>query len=447
MKSITKLYYKIYHREILSKLNDIKKIEYNKDLGDRLQREKLRNILSYIAEKIPFYEKYKEIINESSIEDPSDLLGKIEVLNKESLNKNFENLKTIEQKLLNKSYNNTSGGSTGTPTKFLYDSYFMSSFSAWKIYCDSFIKEFPPKILRLWGDQNTILGRNNLKKNIRDKLHRTVAINAFNINVKTANDFVKVLDQFRPEILEAYVDALYNLCGILKSNDIKTSFHDYGVISSAGTLYPHMKSYIEEVLGVKVYNRYGSREVGPIAMSCEYGNLHVNNYYLYVEILNENLKRCNPGETGKIHVTTLDNYSMPLIRYSLGDYATLSTLEECPCGRTGTLLKNVDGRESTFIQTKNGEIISGLFFVHFFGVVHSNGSIKNFQIVQNTLKEIEIKVVVSDRTNFLFAKKQIHKSISNLVNNQMDIRWTEVDEIQRLKSGKYLYIINNLNQK
>ena len=53
----------------------------------------------------------------------------------------------------------------------------------------------------------------------------------------------------------------------------------------------------------------------------------------------------DPGAMGRVLVTTLENYLMPLVRYEIGDYA-IAARGTCSCGRTLPLIGRVMERES-----------------------------------------------------------------------------------------------------
>ena len=86
-----------------------------------------------------------------------------------------------------------------------------------------------------------------------------------------------------------------------------------------------MRQKIENIFGTKLYDFYGSREAACIAAECKYGLMHVFSFNNYVEILDNNDQPVEEGEEGKVIITNLHNYSMPLIRYEITeriDYET-----------------------------------------------------------------------------------------------------------------------------
>jgi phenylacetate-CoA ligase len=72
---------------------------------------------------------------------------------------------------------------------------------------------------------------------------------------------------------------------------------------------------------VGIADLYSSEEAGSIAVQCEHGAYHLQSENLLVEIIDDHGAACLPGEIGRVLITTLHNFAMPLIRYEIGDYA------------------------------------------------------------------------------------------------------------------------------
>ena len=106
-----------------------------------------------------------------------------------------------------------------------------------------------------------------------------------------------------------------------------------------------MRADIEEAFGTKVYNFYGSREVSNLAGECKKGLMHTFDFWNYLEVLDDNNQPVKEGEEGKVVVTNLVNYSMPLIRYEIGDLA-LRGPAQCTCGNN--LIHTENGNRKNF---------------------------------------------------------------------------------------------------
>ncbi|WP_426361963.1 phenylacetate--CoA ligase family protein [Streptomyces sp. E-08] len=91
---------------------------------------------------------------------------------------------------------------------------------------------------------------------------------------------------------------------------------------------------------------YGSTETGTIAASCEHDRLHLLAQSHLAEVRGDDgLVPAEPGRTGELVVTTLNNFARPLLRYGTGDLVSVSAGDSCPCGLRLPVL-TVHGRES-----------------------------------------------------------------------------------------------------
>ncbi len=78
---------------------------------------------------------------------------------------------------------------------------------------------------------------------------------------------------------------------------------------------------------------------------------HLNRANCYIEVLKfDSDEQVAPGELGRIVVTDFTNYAMPMIRYDIGDVATIGETHN------GILLSldNLSGRKTDMIFKTNG---------------------------------------------------------------------------------------------
>jgi len=427
---------KITGSKIPSILKEIEQIDNSsKKEIEAYQKDKLEKILLHAWQNVPYYtrvlEKAKVVVNgKINLEN----FDKIPILTKDIIRKEGKNLYSKDYKERG-FYENTSGGSTGEPVRFIQD----KEYEAWNYANKIYIKlkagqDFGERELRLWGsERDLILGKEKPKIQLRNWLYNRKEFNAFKMSKEDMHRFIDEWNKFNPTWVEAYVQPIFEFSKFIELNACKINSPKNGVLTSAGTLYPEMKEKIEKVMNCKVYNRYGSREVGDMACSKGGANLYLSPWNHYLEILNKKLIPCANKKIGKIYVTTLNNYSMPLIRYDIGDFAE-NSYEKYE-------INQVLGREMSVFKTKEGKIIPAEFFIHFIGVVYNKDFISKFQVIQKDYKLIEIKVIVKDQKGFNQSKIKIEDSIKKVMGKDCKINWTIVKEIKPTKSGKYLYTV------
>lgn len=127
------------------------------------------------------------------------------------------------------------------------------------------------------------------------------------------------------------------------------------IVTYAETLDPELRLKAREVLGARVIDRYSTEETGPVAFQCPvHDDLHhvvVTN--VLVEILDEQGDPTPEGRIGRVHVTSLNNWASPAVRYELGDLAAWRS--SCRCGFQGMVLERMLGRTRFLIKLPNGE--------------------------------------------------------------------------------------------
>jgi len=401
----------------------VEKIAYKKSNKDY----SLNNILDYVTNNTEYYKNF-------SATD----LSSFPILTKDIIRNQFENLKSKD---LNsrKWWINTSGGSTGEPVKFIQDKEYLLQ-SRYTTYQEKqkLGYKFGNNFIKLWGDEKEILNNSqSLKSKLINKIKNITFLNSFNMSQENMFTFVENINKKQPKLIVAYAQAMYELAKFVEENNL--NIQNVGsIITSAGTLYPFMRETIEKNFNTKVYNRYGSREVGNIA--CEepdIAGLVITND-VYIEIVDENGNLCPNGIEGDIIVTSLINYAMPLIRYRIGDRGILNrTKYDFP------ILEKVSGRNVNMFKTRDNKLIDGEYFTH---LIYNKFWIKKFQIIQKSFDLIEVKIVKDLDEN----KKDllnIEDGIKKIMGKQCKIIFTFVNDIPPLKSGKYLYTICELNEK
>jgi len=164
------------------------------------------------------------------------------------------------------------------------------------------------------------------------------------MNVLTPlQDRVAWLRQERPDYLMAYSETLEVVA--MATSDEPPLDSLKAVLAISEQLTPSMRRYVERRFGTPVHQVYGLSEFGLVGLRCDAGRYHVNREHCLVEIVDEEGRACAPGETGRIIVTALTNFAMPLLRYDTGDLAE-AAVGPCPCNRTLPSFGEIVGRYS-----------------------------------------------------------------------------------------------------
>jgi len=145
-----------------------------------------------------------------------------------------------------------------------------------------------------------------------------------------------------------------------RAQEMKININDLpvrvGVFGAEPWTVP-MRQEIEERMGIKAQEAFGLTELcGPgVSFDCEVQDgLHVNEDHFLAEIVDPvTLEPLPLGEKGELIFTSLQRRAMPMIRYRTKDISRLRR-EECACGRTLIKMDKIYGRSDDML------IISGV---------------------------------------------------------------------------------------
>jgi len=183
--------------------------------------------------------------------------------------------------------------------------------------------------------------------------------------------------------------------------------------------------------GVTCADIYSANETGYLALACaEAGALHVQDESAFVEILDEAGQPCAPGSTGRVVVTPLHNLATPLLRYDLGDYATVGA--PCPCGRAAAVLGAVRGRVRNLACAPDGT----RFWPVSLNRIRKVAAVRQAQFVQTARERIELRVVLS-RGLAPAEEEALGRAVREALGHPYEVAITPVAAIARGPTGKF----------
>lgn len=201
------------------------------------------------------------------------------------------------------------------------------------------------------------------------------------------------LARIDPKYLLTYPSNLSALLDRYESGEaLPTSLKQVRTVGE--TLHPGLRERCKKLGDIEIVDMYSSQEVGLIALQCPVSGLyHIQSESLIVEVLNDEEQPCKAGEIGRIVITDLHNFATPFIRYEIRDYAEVGPV--CPCGRGLPTLSRIMGRRRNMVVFPDGSKHWPLVGAYRFREV---ADIRQYQAIQHTLKDIEIRLVVSPLT-------------------------------------------------
>ena len=153
----------------------------------------------------------------------------------------------------------------------------------------------------------------------------------------------------------------------------------YGVVSGSEMLYDATRSSIEKAFNCKCVSRYANEENGFLGQDWDKNNVFLMNRADYlVEILKiESDEPAEDEEVGRIVVTDLYNYAMPMIRYDTGDVG--ARVKVIHNGRERYAVGSFGGRIVDSVKDFNGNPVSPHAITN---LMWKYKKIRQFQFVQ-----------------------------------------------------------------
>jgi phenylacetate-CoA ligase len=446
-----KFTYPIYHRLKRDGVLDAQKsiaafVAQSPAERETAQSIKLKRLLSHAYANCPFYRKrFDQIAVEPN--KLTEHFTEIPPLTKADIRENLDSIRLAPNNDFEPLFHTSTGGSTGEKLFFYFDLRCNAMRKSTYLYNTGQLGiQKGAKIAKLWGAPIDI----KLATSVRGRLHswitRTLLLSTYELSDENMQTYTDRLISFKPELLESYPSPLATFCDYLTRTNRRIPSIKY-IVTSAEQLFDWQRARIESTFNCKVMNRYGSREFGDIAH--EFPNasgLHVASFRFYLEILNDQHQPVDVGERGHIHVTDLDNYGMPFIRYRIEDAGIWHTKKHHAGPYGLPVIEAIDGRSFDVVEAPNGNRLGGTYWTI---LLRSQPGIKQFQVRQKTMDQVVINYVPDDDTDGELpaaSHDYFLRQIREKCGDDMIVAFHKMDSIEQTLSGKIRLVISDLNR-
>jgi phenylacetate-CoA ligase len=300
---------------------------------------------------------------------------------------------------------------------------------------------FGDKCARLWHQTIGMSFSQKIREYIDSFLSRRIFIPAYSIDSAAIRKYMNRLMRFNPVLIDGYAESFNFLASYVQDNpNFKIS--PKALISSAQILPDQSRKIIESSFNTKVYDKYGSREFSGIAYQSINNSEHLVVAENYIVEIIKNNRKAKPGEIGEVVITDLNNYCLPFVRYKIGDLAVaIDDKKISSCGRQLPLIGQIQGRVQAIIIGSNKKFLPGTFFAHFFKEYPH--IVKQYQVIQNKLGEIDLKIIKADRFTSS-SMKLIISQLRTYLGQSTRINLKYVKNITMIRTGKHQGAISNL---
>lgn len=387
--------------------------------GNRSDND-LNNLLKHAIKTTIFYKDYD-----------FQSINYFPVINKIQIKEHFSDFRSNE--FLNKPLvEMTTSGSTGTPftvyqntqkkQRNLADTFYFANLAGYELGQRLFY-------FKIWA-------KAKMAPDYQYRLQNIVPFDVLKLDDVTIQRFIDEVENGSngEHSILGYVSALESIiryCDKIQKKSFKSEFKS--IITMSEALSTVTKEKLSTLFNCPVVSRYSNLENGIIAQQLiNEERFLINTASYLVEIMDfESDKVLCYGEKGRIVVTDLFNYAMPLIRYDTGDIGAIIKDED------GKLyLSSVEGRKLDLIFDTNNQLVSSY-------VVYKNmwqyKEISQYQLIQVGQKEYIFKINCGlDFNN----ENKLIEEFKSYLGKDADFKVEYVDEIPLLDSGKRRKIVN-----
>ncbi|MGD8388292.1 MAG: phenylacetate--CoA ligase family protein, partial [Desulfobacteraceae bacterium] len=300
------------------------------------------------------------------------------------------------------------------------------------------------KEMYYWGSP-VELSKQDRYKQLRDRLINDGLTNGFEVTPERVKGYVEKWLAWRPKCLFGYPSTFVltvTMCETLSLDLKQLRSRGLKVISTTSEMLSEAdRKRIEEGFGVPVYDSYGLREGGLVGHECAHRTMHCMDEQVILETVDPETLEPTDSE-GELVVTNIVGPAFPVIRYRTGDIVKLSK-EPCACGRALSSLEISGGRAVEFIVTRDGKWVVGYSFIY---IARSVPGIVKFQVVQEEIGTIQIRLVVDERFPSDGAERVRDQAAKRLGSDDR-ILVEIVEDIQPAPSGKYRPVISKVAEE
>jgi len=413
------------------------------------QEQRLRQVVAHAYQHVPYYQDLFRALKltPADIRTVSDL-QKLPRLSKATVRREFSRLQARNSNRYRPRVHHTTG-TTGEPVHFLLDKpanvlEFVHYWRHWSwagYRLGSRFAEF---------SSDYFLRRDGLADQpwrYQRGLGRLL-LNSIALTPASVDECISALRKYQPRFLKGLASVLYMFALFIEQRRaVDLTFS--GIFSTGEVLLPMQRTLIEKVFNTTVYDSYGHMERTVAITQCPSGELHINPEYGVAELVDHSSASVVPTAgsdradvvTARILGTSLHNFSMPLLRYEIGDLIeTCNALRPCACGRAMPCVQRIIGRQEDVITTPDGRVIPSLFLVfnHVAGIALG-------QAVQQAPDHLVVTIARSARYT-LQSEADLHRHLRQFVGPavHIEVRYASLDELRPHTKAKFRSVISHV---
>lgn len=265
----------------------------------------------------------------------------------------------------------------------------------------------------------------NQKSFLRRKIENVVPIDVRDSSQAFWLSLIQDLKKEGKVFILGYASALEELSKTCEREGVRLHPNILGIITMSEALSDLSRNHMIKWLSDNVYSRYSNMENGIIAQQVnKSGAFLINRHSFKIEVLKiDSDDSVENGDLGRIVITDLYNYAMPLIRYDTGDLGSVSSC--------GNYLNHIEGRKMDAIFNTSGDLVSSFIITN---MMWKYTELIQYQFIQDSKTSYLFKLNIGK--NVFKRELELISEFKGYLGKDAEIRIECVTEVPLLSSGK-----------
>lgn len=383
-----------------------------------------------------FYRKWAQDNNLTCADIQSlDDIKRFPVIEKLYLRQHADDFRSNAPELTNQQFVLHTSGTTGTPLKVYTDkdsrsrhyAFFSRLRANYGLSANDKRATLFGRIIMLAEQQHPPFWR-------YDAMQRNLLMSSYHLSEANLLHYYRKLLDYQPQEIFAYPSSAFALADFIVKQKLAPLSLKL-VMTTAENLLPQQREIIEQAFKAPVVNQYGCTEMAFFCSDYPDGSMKFHPEHGYVEIRTAEGQLNDKGE-GDLIATGFINYSMPVIRYAIGDSINLD-------GRDHNglqVLASVKGRTDDLIYTLAGTPVGRL------DPIFKGGSgIKYAQIIQSETGDVLLKLV-PDTDYKATHGESLREELVKRLGKDTPVNIELVDSISKGSNGKFRPVISHFKK-
>lgn len=350
---------------------------------------KMKETVYHAYENTIFYKRWYDSLGISpyDINEMSDFQN-LPCIDKDIVRENFNEM-TVRNYPSNKVFKVTTGGTSGTPMKFIQSS------NVWKkelAFGFNYFSQYgyDPNMLKASFRGGDFSKLENDKYYLQNPIHNEIHFSPFHIMESTIQNYVELLNTYKPKFFHGYPSSILLLVEYMRKQNLQLDYDLKAIfLVSESYLLSDIKTIVS-FFKCKISSFYGHTERLIFApnYASDLSSYRIDDRYGLCELVDEKNKQINENSKyGELVGSSFDNLAMPLIRYKTNDFTSYIDYDE-------NIISTVEGqRESNeYLLDNNGRK------VYLTGITsHTDifNNIVKYQYIQNILGEVKLLIITT----------------------------------------------------